>query len=236
MLETADRPLLLALTVSVLVHAALLTPLLRVPPLRLVTARAPIEAVIKVPEPAVQSASAVPVPAAAAAPVPTRVAQKVRGAQLAVPQRLPDRPRLAARAASAEPRAAARPASEPAGSATATPAIAAAPMAAGPAGVSADELRQYRVALAISARRFKRYPPLARERGWEGRVEVALNVSAWQHRPQLSLLRSSGHALLDEQAVSMIEQAAAATALPDSLQGRDFRVLLPIDFSLEDAR
>ena len=65
---------------------------------------------------------------------------------------------------------------------------------------------------------------------------MALNVSAWQHRPQLSLLRSSGHALLDEQAVSMIEQAAAATALPDSLQGRDFRVLLPIDFSLEDAR
>jgi protein TonB len=234
LLEAADRRLLLALTVSVLVHAALLTPLLRVPPLRLVTAMAPIEAVIKVPEPAVQSASAVPVPAAAS--VPTRVAQKVRGARLAAPQRLPDRPRLAARAASPEPRAAARPASEPAGSATATPVIAAAPMAAGPAGVSADELRQYRVALAISARRFKRYPPLARERGWEGRVEVALNVSAWQHRPQLSLLRSSGHALLDEQAVSMIEQAAAATALPDSLQGRDFRVLLPIDFSLEDAR
>jgi protein TonB len=103
-------------------------------------------------------------------------------------------------------------------------------------GVSPDDLRQYRVALAIAARRFKRYPPLARERGWEGRVEVAVSVSAWQRGPQSSLVHSSGHAALDEQALSMIEQASATTMLPESLKGRDFRVLLPIEFTLDDDR
>ncbi|HET7776889.1 MAG TPA: hypothetical protein VFK74_11010, partial [Azospira sp.] len=39
-------------------------------------------------------------------------------------------------------------------------------------GSSGDALRQYRLALALEARRFKRYPRLARERGWEGTVEV----------------------------------------------------------------
>ncbi|MEF8702530.1 MAG: TonB family protein [Candidatus Accumulibacter sp. UW26] len=100
-------------------------------------------------------------------------------------------------------------------------------------GVSPDALRQYRMALAVAARRFKRYPPLARERGWEGRVEVAVSISAW-HGPRLSLVHSSGHVLLDEQAVSMIEQASMATTLPAALQGIDFRLLLPIEFTLDD--
>ncbi|MCM8611518.1 TonB family protein [Accumulibacter sp.] len=108
--------------------------------------------------------------------------------------------------------------------------------AAPSAGVSADDLRQYRIDLAIASRRFKGYPALARERGWEGRVEVAVSVSAWQPRPQLSLARSSGHAPLDQQAVAMLEQAATATLLPAGLRGRDFRILLPVEFTLDDAR
>ncbi|MEF8756112.1 MAG: TonB family protein [Accumulibacter sp.] len=102
--------------------------------------------------------------------------------------------------------------------------------------VSADDLRQYRIDLAIASRRFKGYPVLARERGWEGRVEVAISVSAWQPRPQFSLARSSGHAPLDQQAVAILEQAAAATLLPAGLRGRDFRILLPVEFTLDDAR
>ena len=34
----------------------------------------------------------------------------------------------------------------------------------------------------------------------------------------------------------MIEQAAAATTLPEALRGREFRVLLPIEFSLDPGR
>ncbi len=100
--------------------------------------------------------------------------------------------------------------------------------------VSADEIRQYRVSLAIAARRFKVYPDLARERGWEGTVEVAISLGALLPAPQVSLLGSSGRAVLDEQALAMVSQAARLTLIPESLKGRDFRVLLPVQFSLQD--
>jgi protein TonB len=103
-------------------------------------------------------------------------------------------------------------------------------------GVSADALREYRVSLAIAARRFKRYPVLALERSWEGRVEVAVSMTSWQQRPQPALVRSSGHSVLDEQALSMIERASLMTVLPDSLKGRDFRFVLPIEFIRESDR
>ena len=99
--------------------------------------------------------------------------------------------------------------------------------------VSADDLRQYRVELAIAARRFKRYPGLARERGWEGVTEVALSVSAHLPVPEVILVRSSGHPVLDRQAVEMMTQAARAAVLPESLRGRDLRIMLPVRFSLE---
>jgi protein TonB len=108
--------------------------------------------------------------------------------------------------------------------------------AADPEGVNADELRQYRLELAIAARRFKRYPELARERGWEGRVEVAVSVRARLPVPQFSLVGSSGHAVLDEQALWMLEQASAATMLPGGLRSRDFRIVLPLEFTLEEDR
>lgn len=99
--------------------------------------------------------------------------------------------------------------------------------------VNADGLREYRVSLAIAARRFKRYPALARERGWEGTAEIALLVSGRLPAPEVILLRSSGHSVLDRQAQEMMTQAAQATVLPESLRGRDLRIVLPVKFSLE---
>ncbi len=100
-------------------------------------------------------------------------------------------------------------------------------------GVNADDLRQYRISLASAARRFKRYPALARERGWEGTAEVELTVSARLPEPDVTLLRTSGHPALDRQAQEMMAQAARAAVLPERLKGRDFRIVLPVQFSLE---
>ena len=106
--------------------------------------------------------------------------------------------------------------------------------AAGQQGVSGDDLRQYRLSLASAARRFKRYPALASQRGWEGTAEVALNVSASAPIPEVVLVRSSGRSVLDEQALEMLGQAARVTALPEGLKARDFRIVLPVQFSLEN--
>ncbi|MEI7611349.1 MAG: TonB family protein [Betaproteobacteria bacterium] len=99
--------------------------------------------------------------------------------------------------------------------------------------VSADEMRQYRIDLATAMRRFKRYPALARDRGWEGTTGVALSVSSRLVAPEVVLAQSSGRSVLDDQAVEMVTQAARVTRLPESLKGRSFRVLLPVKFSLE---
>lgn len=232
MLEPARRRIRFALTTSVLIHAGLLANLSRVSPPRLAVAKpVPLQAVINPPAQAIPDRSPTPLPVVSS-----------------------DAPRAAPSAASRSrvpKRAAAVRESPPANAVAVAPAqlapersapphVAAAPVPSGPLagheGVNADDLRQYRLALAIAARRFKRYPPLARERGWEGRVEVAVSVRAWLPAPQLSLLRSSGHAVLDEQAVWIIEQASAATALPDGLRSRDFRIVLPLEFTIEDDR
>ena len=102
--------------------------------------------------------------------------------------------------------------------------------------VNADDLRQYRISLATSARRFKRYPPLARERGWEGTVELEVTVNSALPMPEVALIRSSEHSVLDDQALEMMAQAGRVTAMPEGLKGRDFRFKLPIKFSLENDR
>jgi len=100
-------------------------------------------------------------------------------------------------------------------------------------GVSADDLRQYRLSLAIAARRFKHYPAVARERCWEGTVEVAVSIGVHLTTPEVMLVRSSGQVTLDEQAIAMMTQAARSTSPPESLKGRDVQLVLPVRFSLD---
>lgn len=99
-----------------------------------------------------------------------------------------------------------------------------------------EDVRHYRLALAIQSRRFKTYPASVLAQAGEGRVEVALSFSVHVPVVHSSVVRSSGYAALDEQAVRMVEQAAQVTALPDSLRGRNFRLILPIEFSLDNSR
>lgn len=97
-----------------------------------------------------------------------------------------------------------------------------------------DGIRQYRLSLAREARRFKRYPDVARERGWEGDVVIVVNTVAGAELPQVALGRSSGLALLDNEAVSLVGQAVRSAAIPDSLRGRSFALTLPIQFRIDE--
>ena len=99
--------------------------------------------------------------------------------------------------------------------------------------LSADGLRQYRVALAREARRYRRYPPLARVRGWQGVVEIQVRVRA-DGPPTWGLARTSGYDVLDEQALEMMGRAILAAAIPESLRRRTFSLPVPVRFSLDD--
>lgn len=100
----------------------------------------------------------------------------------------------------------------------------------------AEGIRAYRIGLAREARAHKQYPYLARERGWTGTAEVRVDVSHDGHPRQVLLASSSGHDILDREAVHMMSRAAASAALPESLRGRAFAVRLPVVFDIPEVR
>ena len=103
----------------------------------------------------------------------------------------------------------------------------------GQGGVGDDGVSEYRTLLAMGAKRFKRYPALARNRGWEGKIEIALEFQRDDSDPVISLKTSCGKSILDEQALEMIRQAVRVTDMPEPLKGQAFRLLLPVEFSLQ---
>ena len=168
-------------------------------------------------------------PAVAAAAVPGPPVSRAEAPPVRPRASVP--PVLAAAAVSAAP-------------AVATPApvavAAAPPVAAASAGGTdgapdANGLSAYRIALARGARPHKRYPPLARERGWAGTVEVRIVVAADGRAPRVALGQSSGRELLDREALAMLARAAAEVPLPASLRGQAFAVSLPVVFDLAEA-
>jgi len=102
------------------------------------------------------------------------------------------------------------------------------------AGVDANGLRQYRLGLAVSARRYKLYPSRARENGWSGAAEVRVAITANGVPQPPQLLRSSGQPLLDAAALEMIGNAARHTEVPASLRGLAYSVSLPVVFDLKN--
>lgn len=101
-------------------------------------------------------------------------------------------------------------------------------------GVSSDAVRQYLFLLVPEARRLKRYPALARERGWEGMAEITVKLDGVQSVPAVVVTRSSGFPVLDEQALTTIGQAARMVAVPEFLRGKSVAIPVPVRFSLSD--
>ena len=99
---------------------------------------------------------------------------------------------------------------------------------------NAEGLGEYRLGLAREARRFKRYPSVARENAWTGVVVLMIQGAASSAVPMVSIDQSSGHAVLDAQALEMLEKATRLAPLPDSLMGKRFAISLPIHYRLDD--
>ncbi len=102
-------------------------------------------------------------------------------------------------------------------------------------GSEADSgtLEQYRLALIVATRRYKRYPAIAMEKGWQGRVEVRMEIGANGMLASASIKRSSGHEILDNQALDMLKKGKTTVQIPTSLRGREFSVDVPVIFDLE---
>jgi len=101
------------------------------------------------------------------------------------------------------------------------------------APADATMLRQYLVALVSAANLYKRYPPQARDRGWEGRVEIRLVIDANGTIKSAAIKTSSNYQLLDDQALDMVKKGKPRVQIPAALRGREFTVDVPVIFELQ---
>lgn len=132
------------------------------------------------------------------------------------------------------------PASEPAAappSAAPAPAAAAAPQSTAPvarpgADVDADSLGRFRMQVIEAALRFKRYPRVAMDNNWEGVALVRLVFGADGKRASVTIARSSGHEILDRQALDTMTKAFVP--VPASLRGKEFTLEIPVMYNLKD--
>ena len=125
-----------------------------------------------------------------------------------------------------------------------TPPAASAPPAAAkpqPAAPKANEEAEGRLLLTFSQsiskqiKRYQKYPAPAQRRGWEGTAEVLLQIAADGNVTGITLGKSSGHAILDEEALNMVRRASPLPAAPPDLRGRALVVTVPIVFRLQNS-
>lgn len=81
--------------------------------------------------------------------------------------------------------------------------------------------------------KYKQYPRLAQMRGWQGTVKVELHIDAAGNIRSSSVIESSNYEVLDKQALEMVRKATPLPQPPEALRGREFTIIVPINFRLE---
>jgi periplasmic protein TonB len=109
-----------------------------------------------------------------------------------------------------------------------------APAAPSAETMDAGSLAQYRLQLISTARKYKRYPRVAIDNNWEGDVVVWMVVGANGGISALNVKTSSGHEVLDQQALEMFKKAKPLVEIPPALRGKEFALELRAIYNLKD--
>ena len=101
-------------------------------------------------------------------------------------------------------------------------------------GPDAGNVARFRLELMDIARRYKRYPRIAQDNNWEGRVELRIAFGEDGAISSLSVKKGSGRTVLDDEAQAMIRTAKSKVSIPPALRGRPFTLEIPVDFFLRE--
>ena len=96
-----------------------------------------------------------------------------------------------------------------------------------------QHIESYSSLLANAIAKYKQYPKIAQMRGWQGTVIADLEIDTKGAVISIKIKKSSTYEVLDNEALEMIKKASPFPAPPESLQGKNFNVLVPISFKLE---
>ncbi|HET8610052.1 MAG TPA: TonB family protein [Burkholderiales bacterium] len=95
-----------------------------------------------------------------------------------------------------------------------------------------DLLDRYGKDLAQIVADGQHYPRIAQMRGWQGTVEIEVTVAPPGKADRITIQRSSGHQILDDEALDMVKRALPLPEPPAPLRDRRFTVVVPIVFRL----
>jgi periplasmic protein TonB len=108
-----------------------------------------------------------------------------------------------------------------------------APMTAAPTKGGAPHVEpSWETRVMRRIQQFKRYPGGSRERGEVGVALLTFSVDRDGHVLARKIVRSSGHADLDKEAMALIERAQPLPAFPPSMTTNALSVTVPISFTL----
>lgn len=108
------------------------------------------------------------------------------------------------------------------------------PALAAASGPDPGSVARFRLELMEIARRYKRYPRIAQDNNWEGRVELRVAFADNGALASLTVKQGTGRAVLDEEAQAMIRSAQPHASIPPALRGKSFTLEIPVDFFLKD--
>jgi protein TonB len=80
----------------------------------------------------------------------------------------------------------------------------------------------------------KRYPMAARRQRREGIAEVEFTLNREGQVLNARILKSSGHAMLDQEVLEMLSRAAPMPSFPSSINQNQLVITLPVSFSLRN--
>jgi protein TonB len=95
-------------------------------------------------------------------------------------------------------------------------------------------LREYGTMVSTAVAKKKVYPRLAVMRHWQGVTDLKLQIAVDGAVKSLSITRSSGYEVLDDQAMKMVKDALPLPNVPEALRGREFAIDIPVAFKLQD--
>jgi protein TonB len=113
---------------------------------------------------------------------------------------------------------------------TAPPAPATAPPAVNSIAIRAS----WQAQLVGWLERYKRYPRLAQEQRQEGTVYLRFAIDRQGHVLSSQIERGSGHALLDEEVLALVQRAQPLPAPPPEIPGTRIELTVPIQFTLRN--
>ena len=249
--EGEQRVFAYAVLASIVLHGALLfvNLQLRSTPKKVTPAPGPIVARLAAPRPVAAPAPVEPEskpraeepppppPVAKPLPVPAPVAKAAPAAPVVPSRPVPSTPPSEAAKPAVAPPAPVAPSAPSAAPSSPGPVAKADPQPAPTApteSADAGTLDQYRIAIYAAAKKYKRYPRVAMDNNWEGKVVIRMVIGANTMISSMSIKTSSGQEVLDQAAMETLRKTKPVVPIPSALRGKEFSVDVNFIYNLKD--